>query len=133
MKHILLIDDDTDLLDALQSFLRKKGYTVTTETSCTAGLKLFFSDPPDLVLLDLNVGEEDGRVMCRDLKARAESAHTPVIMISANHDELRRHHEFGADAALNKPFDLVKLTETIDVVLNKLPGKSDQLQRNEMH
>ncbi len=122
MKRILLVDDDTDLLISLKTVLRKQGYEVTTTTSCTEGLTIFYSVQPDLVLLDVNVGDEDGRSMCRQIKTKAESQHIPVILISANEEQLRSYHEYGADASLPKPFDLTHLLDLVKKILAKHIG-----------
>lgn len=114
MKRILIVDDDVDLLASLKSFLTRKGYEVTTTTSCDNGLQILFSASPHLVLLDINVGDEDGREMCRKIKGNAESQHIPVILISANHQQLERYQDYGANEFLPKPFDSLKLLQTIE-------------------
>lgn len=114
MKRVLIVDDDTDLLAALKSFLTKKGYNVTTTTSCNEGLDILYSVLPHVVLLDINVGSEDGRTMCKKIKNTAESQHIPVILISANHQALASYQEYGANASLPKPFDLPVLLHKIE-------------------
>lgn len=114
MKRILLVDDDTDLLVSLKSFLTKQGYDVTTTTSCRDALSILFSVAPHLVLLDVNVGDEDGRSMCQQIKSQAESQHIPVILISANHQLLETYREYGANASVRKPFNLPGLLNAIE-------------------
>jgi DNA-binding response OmpR family regulator len=114
MKRILVVDDDKDLLIALKFYLQKNGYDVTTTTSCSDGLQIFHASRPDLLLLDINVGDEDGRSMCRQIKSQAELQHIPVIMISANHAELAFYRDYGANASLNKPFEPAALLELIN-------------------
>src|ERR1700744_3484816 len=89
MKKILVVDDDTDLLATMKVYLRRQGYEVAVTTSCDEGLQIFTSFKPDLVFLDMNVGDQDGREMCLIIKSRAEFRHIPVVLISANHEELK--------------------------------------------
>jgi DNA-binding response OmpR family regulator len=114
MKRILIVDDDTDLLASLKSYLTKKGYDVTTTTTCNEGLDILYAVSPHLVLLDINVGNEDGRTMCMKIKNTAESEHIPIILISANHQALARYQEYGANGSLPKPFELPVLLDTIE-------------------
>ena len=113
MKKVLVVDDDTDLLVVMKSFLKKNGYEVRVTTSCEEGLNIFYSFKPDLVLLDINVGSEDGREMCRKIKTQAEYAHIPVLLISANHEALQLYGDYGANAAVQKPFELPALLQLL--------------------
>lgn len=114
MKKVLVVDDDKDLLVIMKSFLLKNGYEVAVTISCEQGLAIFYSFLPDYVLLDINVGNEDGREMCRKIKAQAEYRHVPVLLISANHEALRFYNDYGANAAVQKPFDLTHLLELLE-------------------
>src|SRR5947207_15246012 len=114
MKKILVVDDDEDILLILQTFLRLKGYEPRTSHSCKEGLHIFYDFHPDVVVLDVNVGTEDGRDMCRKIKEQAEYRHVPVIMISALGHSLRSFGDYGANAALEKPFHFSRLKELID-------------------
>lgn len=113
MKKVLVVDDDTDLLVMMKSFLKKNGYDVRVTTSCEEGLDIFYSFKPALVLLDINVGSEDGREMCRKIKTQAEYRHIPVLLISANHEALQFYSDYGANAAVRKPFQLPALLQLL--------------------
>lgn len=113
MKRILFVDDDEDLLTAMKIFFRHQGYEVAVTTSCSEGLKILETFHPHLILLDINVGSEDGRLMCRQIKEQAEYEHIPVILTSANDDALRDFHHYGADDFIVKPFDLSDVEETL--------------------
>jgi DNA-binding response OmpR family regulator len=117
MKRILFVDDDVDLLAAMKIFLQQQGYEVAVTTSCSEGLKIFETFHPHLILLDINVGGEDGRLMCRQIKEEAEYEHIPVILISANDDALTTYDHYGADDFIVKPFDPFDLAETLHVHL----------------
>jgi len=118
MKKILVVDDNEDILFMLKSFLHLKGYEVAVSITCKEALGIFYSFQPDLVLLDVNVGEDDGRVMCKQIKSQAEYRHIPVILISANGDGLKAYEEHGASAAIEKPFNLPRLLVLVKSLLN---------------
>lgn len=113
MKRVLFVDDDVDLLAATKTFLRKQGFEVATTTSCKEGLEILEAFHPELVLLDINVGDEDGRLMCRRIKEQAEYERIPVILMSANHEELATYRDYGADNFLKKPFELSAVTNAL--------------------
>lgn len=115
MKKVLVVDDDTDLLLMMKAFLTRNGYEAAVTTSCEEGLNIFYSFKPDMVLLDINVGTEDGREMCRKIKTQASFRHIPVLLISANHEALKFYSDYGANAAVQKPFELPSLLQLLQL------------------
>jgi DNA-binding response OmpR family regulator len=113
MKKIMVVDDDKDLLANMKAFLRKEGYEVAVTTSCDEGSEILHSFQPDLIFLDINVGDDDGREMCKKIKAQAEYEHVPVILISANHEALKLYKDCGANSFINKPFPLSSVGNTV--------------------
>jgi DNA-binding response OmpR family regulator len=117
MKRIMYVDDEVDLLEAMKIFLRRQGFEVRVTTSCSEGLEILRTFVPDLILLDINVGSEDGRLMCRQIKAQAEYEHIPVILISASDGAMETYRDCGADFFVGKPFEFSKLMNTLNVYL----------------
>lgn len=113
MKRVLVVDDDSDLLAIVRSYLVRRGYEVYTCCSCTEGIAALDNFKPDFVLLDVNVGAEDGREMCRTITQQANWNHIPVVMISANHEQLSTVQSYGAKAALQKPFEMERVLSMI--------------------
>jgi DNA-binding response OmpR family regulator len=111
-KKILIVEDDTDILQLLKALLTSAGYQVKGTLTCSEGLELFYSFQPDLVLLDINVGNEDGRQVCIEIRSQANYQHIPVVMISANEHDLQNYREYGANDFLKKPFTLSTLKST---------------------
>lgn len=99
----MVVDDERDLLAVVKGYLRRAGYDVTVTTSCEEGLNILISFKPDLIFLDINVGSEDGREMCKSIKSMAEHKHIPVILMSADDDSLKTYKEYGADSFVRKP------------------------------
>jgi len=122
MDKILIVEDDKDLITLLKSGLSKNGYQVRATISCKEGLEIFYQFLPDLVILDINVGNEDGREMCRQIKASAEFQLIPVIMISANDISLELYKDYGANDILKKPFLLAQIQKLISKYLPIKPG-----------
>ena len=113
MKKVLVVDDDTDLLVMMKTLLKRNGYDVRVTISCDEGLEIFYSFKPNLVMLDINVGNDDGREMCKKIKSQAEYQHIPVLLISANHEALQLYSDYGANAAVLKPFELNSLLDLL--------------------
>jgi two-component system OmpR family response regulator len=122
MEHqprILVVDDDRELRELLDGYLCKNGYLVGTANDGKAMWAALAALPPDLVILDLMLPDEDGFVLCRQLRARSE---VPIIMLTARGDETDRivGLELGADDYLSKPFSPRELLARIRVVLRRL-------------
>jgi len=114
MKRVLLIDDDVDLLGLLKKSLEKTGYRVIATTHCKDALTLIYQNVPEVIVLDINIGDQDGREFCKEIKSSADLMHIPVIMISANTALLGTYRDYGAEYAMEKPFLAAQLMEAIE-------------------
>jgi len=114
MKKIMVVDDETDLLAGIKGFLERAGYSVAVTTTCKEGVDILASFNPDIIFLDINVGNEDGREMCRHIKSLADHKHIPIVLISANDDDLKTYQEYDANSFLKKPF---RPSQLLDVAL----------------
>ena len=110
-KKILVVDDDPDILDALQSILEFAGYEVkTTEKGeYVENLRDTNGGLPNVIILDVLLSGKDGRLICQKLKSREETKHIPIIMISAHHNARHSVTAVGADDFVAKPFDADEL------------------------
>ena len=110
-KKILVVDDDPDILDALQSLLEFAGYEVkTTEKGEYAeNLRDTNGGLPNVIILDVLLSGKDGRLICQKLKSREETKHIPIIMISAHPNARQSVKAVGADDFVAKPFDADEL------------------------
>ncbi len=117
MPKILVVDDDTDLLDMVTLFLRRKEFIVaaTPRWEDINGLIKTFN--PDLILLDISLRGADGRVVCRQLKTARETQDLPVLIFSGNDNVRPTLSEFLADGFIEKPFDPVCLVHEIQSIL----------------
>ena len=110
---VLIIDDDKDILEALEVALSMEGFDVRTASSSKQGFKEITQRRPDVILLDVLLSGEDGRVVMKKLKEKEETKSIPVIMISAHPTAQHSSLEAGANAFLAKPFVMEDLLHTI--------------------
>ena len=137
-QHIMIVDDEAPAREMVGDYLKMHGFTVTL---CDGGKSLrtaIDGSMPDLVVLDLNMPEEDGLSIIRDLKSRIN---VPVIMLTATASPIDRvvGLELGADDYVAKPCELRELMARIRSVLRRstpvkavgadaAPAKSDKDQ-----
>ena len=120
-KHILVVDDDPDILDAIEWMLEDAGYDVqTSERGDSAeNLRGDAGVLPDLIILDVLLSGKDGRTICRQLKSRPDTREIPIVMVSAHPSAARAVRAVGADDFVAKPFDV---DELLDAVARQLAG-----------
>ncbi|MBD1387765.1 response regulator [Mucilaginibacter rigui] len=114
MRRILAVDDDHDILEVLQFILEDSGYKVDTLSDGRQLMDTIQEKHPDLILLDIMLGNMDGRELCKEVKRQAATQKIPVIMISASHniaDSLKQ--ENGPNDFVAKPFDINVLLDSI--------------------
>jgi two-component system OmpR family response regulator len=118
--HLLLVDDDRQLLALLADYLRAAGYRISTATRGSEMRAVLARESIDLLVLDLMLPGEDGLALCRDLRAR-EVEPLPILMLTARGDEADRvlGLEMGADDYLAKPFATRELLARIRAVLRR--------------
>ncbi|MGV7212733.1 response regulator [Bradyrhizobium sp. UFLA05-112] len=123
-QHIMIVDDEAPAREMVGDYLKMHGFTVTL---CDGGKSLrtaIQGSMPDLVVLDLNMPEEDGLSIIRDLKSRIN---VPVIMLTATASPIDRvvGLELGADDYVAKPCELRELMARIRSVLRRsTPAKA---------
>jgi DNA-binding response OmpR family regulator len=127
--RILVVDDTPANIKLLDAVLSPQGYTVVPATSGADALALVDQEPPDLVLLDILMPGIDGYEVCRRLRDRPDTAHLPVIMITASETKDKvKGLEAGADDFLAKPFDQAELLARVRSLL-RLKRYHDIIER----
>ena len=118
MEQILVVDDDSDILDALRFVLEDAGYTVKTCQNGEYAERLSGATSfPKLIILDVLLSGKDGRDICRKLKHDKRTKHIPIVMISAHPAVKKSVYESGANKFIPKPFDISILLNTIMTAL----------------
>ncbi len=120
-EHILVVEDEEDILELLRYNLTKEGYRVTGVLSGEEGLKAARSQPPDLIVLDLMLPGIDGLTVCRELKMDAKTRDLPIIILTAKGEEadIVAGLELGADDYVTKPFSPRVLLARLRAVLRR--------------
>ena len=121
MTSLLIIEDEHELVNVLQSYLEKAGYTVFSAARGDTGLAAFEDKSPDLVILDLNLPGLDGFDVAREIRRQAD---TPIIMLTARVAESDRlvGLELGADDYVTKPFSPREVVARVRAVLRRTNG-----------
>jgi two-component system response regulator VicR len=115
---LLIIDDDTTLVNALEMYLSREGYDVHLAGNGAEGLKAFYALRPDLVVLDVMMPQMDGWETCRRIR---ELSTVPIVMLTAKGQETDRVMglKLGADDYVPKPFSLKELVARIEAILRR--------------
>lgn len=121
---ILVIEDETDILEVLKYNLSKNGYDVLTAESGEKGLEIASVKVPDLVLLDLMLPGMDGLEVCRQLRSRDKTRAIPIVMLTAKDAEadIVLGLTLGADDYVSKPFSPAELVARVKAVLRRNEG-----------
>lgn len=114
MSHLLIVDDDPDLLEMITIVLSSQGHKVTTISSGAALPNALDGILPDLILMDIYLGDTDGRDLCRQLKDSDSYSSIPVLLYSAGYIQQDSITASGAEDFIAKPFDIYQLRERID-------------------
>jgi two-component system, OmpR family, KDP operon response regulator KdpE len=127
--HILVIDDEPQILRALRTILTEKKFQVTVANRGEEGLALAAANPPDIVILDLGLPDMDGIEVCARLR---EWTQIPIIILSVRDGERDKVAALdkGADDYLTKPFGIEELLAHVRVALRhsaQLKGRKESV------
>lgn len=113
--HVLVVDDEEDLRELTRLTLELAGHRVTVASDGMEGLRIFFSEPPDVVLLDIRMPAMDGWTLLERIR---EVSDVPVIMLTAYGQEWQKVQGLrgGADDYMVKPVGKQELLARIDAV-----------------
>jgi DNA-binding response OmpR family regulator len=120
--RVLIVEDEQDIAGLIKHTLERGGDTrADVVGSGDAALKAVLEQPPDLIILDLNLPVIGGLEVCRILRARPATARVPIIMLTARTSESDRVNglDVGADDYVTKPFSLRELAARVRAVLRR--------------
>lgn len=120
--NVLVVEDEPDIAALVAYHLAKHSYRVRTVASGSEALESLAAEPPDLLVLDLMLPGRSGLEVLREVRARAELAHLPVILVTARREEQDRLEGFreGADDYVAKPFSPQELVMRVEAVLRRV-------------
>lgn len=113
MLKVLIVDDDDDLLEMVTLVLRTHGIEVFSLNDHADFFTILSNYKPDLVVLDIYLGDADGRELCKQVKNTEEFSDTPVLLYSAGHISSSSIEDCQANDFLQKPFDISMLLKRI--------------------
>ncbi|RYD70818.1 MAG: response regulator, partial [Sphingobacteriales bacterium] len=96
-KHILIIDDNQDLLTMMTALLKNRGYAVTVNDNADDIVEVIKKIQPDIIMMDMLLSGADGREKCREIKADPSIAGIPLVMLSAYPQAVTDCMAAGAD------------------------------------
>ena len=117
-KKILIVDDETTIVDMLVYNLQREGYETLSANDGEEAVKIALENKPDLVLLDIMLPKMDGLAVCKRIR---QSLDIPILMISAKDEEIDKilGLELGADDYITKPFSVRELMARVKANLRK--------------
>ncbi len=121
MKKVLLIEDNTDLLDSLGSYLDLEGFKVVNAENGSEGIEKAIHELPDIIVCDISMPNLDGFQVYKILQQNSNTFHIPFIFLSAKDQipDIRAGMQLGADDYITKPFDFDELVTTIRTRIEK--------------
>ena len=114
MQRILVVDDDVDILTVVQITLEANGFKVRSISKWQKIFETIEPFNPDLILLDVSLGNQDGRNLCKQIKSNPLTKGISIILFSANNKVTEQLHECMADGFIGKPFDINDLIQGIN-------------------
>lgn len=116
--HILVVDDEQQILEIVKAYLERNGFTVMTTENGKDALFGFEHFPPDVVLLDLMLPDISGEQVCRKIRSKSK---VPIIMLTAKVDEesIIAGLNMGADDYITKPFSPKELVARVKAALRR--------------
>ncbi len=128
---VLIVDDDTQLLDTLSYVLRREGYEIVTAADGQRALKRWRTEGPDIVLVGGSPPKIDGFSLCRQIH---QAANTPVIILSElqTEEDCVRGLLLGADDFITKPFGMRELCARMKAVLRRSQANGHQSPTNQV-
>lgn len=121
LKKVLLIEDDSVIVDLLRCRLEDGGFKVISAGNGQIGLQKMKKDNPDLVLLDVKMPGMDGFEVCRIAKNDPELKEIPIVFLTtaAQEWDLKEAKEAGAEGYITKPYEGKGIVEKIEEILNR--------------
>lgn len=121
-RKILVVDDEEPILELVKHHLEKEGFRVIFAKTGEEAIEKATSDSPDLIVLDLMLPGIQGLDVAKILKARAETQHIPIVMLTAKAEETDMvvGLEVGADDYVIKPFSPKVLVARVKAVLRRM-------------
>jgi DNA-binding response OmpR family regulator len=122
-KKILVVDDESAILQTLRFNLERNGYAVATAGDGRSAVAMASTERPDLIVMDIMLPVLDGIEACKEIR---RGSAVPIIMLTAKDQEIDKvlAFELGADDYVTKPFALHEFLARVKARLRRIPGAS---------
>jgi DNA-binding response OmpR family regulator len=119
-KHVLIADDETNIVISLEFLMQREGHRVSVARDGDAALEAIRRERPDLVLLDVMMPGKSGFEVCQAVRADESLAAVKILMLSAKgrDTDLAKGSALGADAYMTKPFSTRELADKVRELLD---------------
>lgn len=126
-EHILIVDDEADIVELLDYNLRQAGYTVVSARDGASAIAAVKRQRPDLIVLDLMLPDIPGTEVCRRLRREPDTQSIPILMLTARADEIDRvvGFEVGADDYVGKPFSPREIVLRVQALLRRTKPRNE--------
>lgn len=127
MEHVLVVEDDRAVREAVERALSYEGYQVKTARDGAEALSAVLNDPPDAIVLDVMMPHVNGLEACRRIRASGDT--TPILILTARHEVSDRVEglDAGADDYMVKPFALEELLARLRALLRRSSGATTEV------
>ena len=118
-KKILIVEDEANIRELLRLYLEREGYAVIEAENGVEGIKLWKSEKPDMLLLDVMMPVMDGWTVCKEIRAESD---VPIIMLTAKGETADRVSglEMGADDYIVKPLEMPEVIARVRAVFRRM-------------
>ena len=118
-KKILIVEDEANIRELLRLYLEREGYAVIEAENGVEGIKMWKSEKPDMLLLDVMMPVMDGWAVCKEIRAESD---VPIIMLTAKGETADRVSglEMGADDYIVKPLEMPEVIARVRVVFRRM-------------
>jgi DNA-binding response OmpR family regulator len=122
-KHILIVDDEPNILISIEFLMKREGYDVAIARDGEEGLAAIRTQRPDLVVLDVMMPKRDGFEVCTEVRADPSLSGVRILMLTAKgrEAEIKKGLALGADAYIPKPFSTHELVAKVKALLEARP------------
>jgi len=131
VQHILLVEDDSSIVEMVHNHLSKEGFIVTSAMDGEEGVSKFRSGAYDLIIIDIMMPKMDGLEVIKWIRAKS---HIPIIIMSAKDGDIDKALGlgFGADDYLAKPFSLIELSARVKAAIRRATKYMSDAQESEL-
>ncbi len=122
-RHVLVVDDEPNILLSLEFIMKQAGYRVDTAPDGEIALERFRHHCPDLLLLDVMMPRKTGYEVCETVRANPDWSHVKIIMLTAKGRDIEREKglAMGADDYITKPFAIQEVVAKVAELLSEMP------------